>query len=641
MATYTASNAIKKIDTGDESGTWGDSTNNNADIIDRASNGYVSIQLPNGTNSYTLPLSTTAVLSLGHYKAIRFHGTPQGPFTVTLEQDNKPRVYMIYNNTNQTIIINQGTGNGAKVTIVSGDGAIVFADGAGANATVLDFTAQITGLGFFVGVSSGTVAASKAVVVDSSKDITGFRNVTATGTVTVNTLAIGQASIIESELEMIDGLTAGTVAASKAVVVNANKDVSSFRNLSATGTVTANTLAIGSASITESELERLDGITPGTVAALKTVTVDSNKDVSGFRNITTDNGGSITAGASVIAGANFSIGNAVLTETELERLDGLTAGTVTLNKVVTVNSSKDVTGFRNLSATGTITAGTLAIGQASIVEAELERLDGIANGTVTANKVVTVNSNKDVSSFRNLTATGTITAGTFSGGGLGSLSGVTAGTVSASKAVIVDGNKDVTGFRNLTMTGGTFTAGLSTFNLLASFSTSHGISCSSYKPPSGVNEVVNFLSSGGNQRLAFQMGALPNQTIHQNGTTLQLKTAVLSTTRELTYPNSSGTFATTDQTIGFGQTWTNLTSSRAASTGQSSNVYQAPIRTITVSLTGASNISFSIYIGTNANMSNEVIVASGNSIHAIHVPPNHYYRVTMSGSTTFLWAELR
>ena len=62
MATYTASNAIKKIATGDESGTWGDSTNNNADIIDRASNGFVAIALT-GT-SYTLSLSTTAVLSL-------------------------------------------------------------------------------------------------------------------------------------------------------------------------------------------------------------------------------------------------------------------------------------------------------------------------------------------------------------------------------------------------------------------------------------------------------------------------------------------------------------------------------------------------------------------------------------------------
>ena len=35
------------------------------------------------------------------------------------------------------------------------------------------------------GVTAGTVSASKAVVVDSNKDITGFRNVTITGDLTV------------------------------------------------------------------------------------------------------------------------------------------------------------------------------------------------------------------------------------------------------------------------------------------------------------------------------------------------------------------------------------------------------------------------------------------------------------------------
>ena len=98
MATFTAANAIRKISTGDESGTWGDSTNNNFDIIDRASNGFASIALT-GT-SFTLALSTTGVLSNGHYKAINFTGTPGGTCTVTLAQNDKPRVYMILNNTN-------------------------------------------------------------------------------------------------------------------------------------------------------------------------------------------------------------------------------------------------------------------------------------------------------------------------------------------------------------------------------------------------------------------------------------------------------------------------------------------------------------------------------------------------------------
>ena len=74
------------------------------------------------------------------------------------------------------------------------------------------------------GVSVGTVAASKTVTVDSNKDVSSFRNLTATGAITAGSFVIGSADINENDLEAIDGVTAGTVAASKAVIVDTNKD---------------------------------------------------------------------------------------------------------------------------------------------------------------------------------------------------------------------------------------------------------------------------------------------------------------------------------------------------------------------------------------------------------------------------------
>jgi cytoskeletal protein CcmA (bactofilin family) len=265
MATYTSANAIKKISTGDESGTWGDSTNNNFDIIDRAANGFVSIAL-SGT-SYTLSLSTTAVLSDGHYKAINFTGTPGGTCTVTLEQNDKARLYMILNSTDQSLSITQGSG--ANVTIATTKSAIVLADGAGSGAAVTDFTAVIGGIST-LDVTAGTVSASKAVVVDSNKDITGFRNVTMTGELDAATLDIsGNADIdgtLETDAFSIAGTTVsataaelnyndtgaavGTVVASKTVTADANKDVASLRNLTLTGELDAATLDIsGNADI--------------------------------------------------------------------------------------------------------------------------------------------------------------------------------------------------------------------------------------------------------------------------------------------------------------------------------------------------------------------------------------------------------
>jgi len=105
-------------------------------------------------------------------------------------------------------------------------------------------------------------------------------------------LILGSTAVSSSaaELNLLDGSTAGTVVASKAVVVDANKDISSFRNITATGDVTMpeGDLILGSTAVTASatEINVLDGVTGGTVAASKGVVVDANKDVTGFRNVT-------------------------------------------------------------------------------------------------------------------------------------------------------------------------------------------------------------------------------------------------------------------------------------------------------------------------------------------------------------------
>jgi hypothetical protein len=60
--------------------------------------------------------------------------------------------------------------------------------------------------------------------------------ITSSGVVTATGFTIGSAVIVESELEMIDGITAGTALASKALVVDGNKDIGTLRNLTIDGT---------------------------------------------------------------------------------------------------------------------------------------------------------------------------------------------------------------------------------------------------------------------------------------------------------------------------------------------------------------------------------------------------------------------
>ena len=86
-----------------------------------------------------------------------------------------------------------------------------------------------------------------------------------TGTaITGTSFVIGSANIAEAELEQIDSITAGTVAASKAVVVDANKDIGSFRNITLTGELDAATLDVsGDADINgtlEADAITVDGV---------------------------------------------------------------------------------------------------------------------------------------------------------------------------------------------------------------------------------------------------------------------------------------------------------------------------------------------------------------------------------------------
>lgn len=105
------------------------------------------------------------------------------------------------------------------------DGTIANADIA---SSTIDLTAKVTGVlpAANAAASVGTVGATEIVTADSNKDTTGQRNITITGS-----YIIGSASMAEADLEQIDDLTAGTVTASKALVVDASKDLGDLGDL--------------------------------------------------------------------------------------------------------------------------------------------------------------------------------------------------------------------------------------------------------------------------------------------------------------------------------------------------------------------------------------------------------------------------
>ena len=134
-STYSTTLGIEKMGAGDQSGTWGTTTNFNWDIIDRII-GYSAITL--GSTSYTLdvraaaPSSGASNLQTGMYRVLNFGdaGDLGGNATVTISTATTS-VYFIAKNglsASRSIIFTQGTGV-ADFTLPAGKSALIYADG--------------------------------------------------------------------------------------------------------------------------------------------------------------------------------------------------------------------------------------------------------------------------------------------------------------------------------------------------------------------------------------------------------------------------------------------------------------------------------------------------------------------------------
>ena len=134
-STYTANSGIEKIGAGEQAGAWGTTTNNNLDILDRAINGVGAITLSGTTHTLT---TSDGTLSDGGFKVLVLGGSPSGTNTITISPNDQDKVYIVQNSTSQTATFTQGSG--ANVSIVAGSKKIIFADGAGSGAAVIDVT---------------------------------------------------------------------------------------------------------------------------------------------------------------------------------------------------------------------------------------------------------------------------------------------------------------------------------------------------------------------------------------------------------------------------------------------------------------------------------------------------------------------
>jgi len=359
-----------------------------------------------------------------------------------------------------------------------------------------------------------------------------------TGTaITGTSFVIGSADINETELETIDGVTAGTVAASKAVVVDSDKDISSFRNVTATtfignidavdgdfdGTLEADAITVAGVALATFVRDTVGNnmVSSNTETGI-TVTYDTSNDNLDF---------AINAAQTTITSllaTDIKIGEDDQTKIDFETADEIHFYAANVEQVYLGDnifgpqSDSDVdlgsTGVRwkdafidTVTTTGNLTVGgnftvngtTTTVATTNMVVADnlIELNNGassnsndsgivIERGSTGDNAIFMWDESADTFVLGTTTATGSstgnlsVTDGALQAGSLdisgnvdidgtletdalsiastavtstaaelNLLDGITAGTISASLAVIVDANKDIAGFRNINLTG--------------------------------------------------------------------------------------------------------------------------------------------------------------------------------------------
>jgi len=174
MATYVNDLRLKEIATGDESGTWGTSTNTNLELIADAFSYATKDCFATDADATETMADGVADEIRSLYLKVTSSATLTATRTLTLAPNTVSKTWIIENATTggQSISISQGSG--ANVTIPNGDTKIIYTDGAGAGAAVTDAFANLNVGDLTATNIAGTLTTAAQPNITSVGTLTGF-----------------------------------------------------------------------------------------------------------------------------------------------------------------------------------------------------------------------------------------------------------------------------------------------------------------------------------------------------------------------------------------------------------------------------------------------------------------------------------
>ena len=167
MATFVNNLRLKEIATGDESGTWGTSTNTNLELITDGFSFGTKQMSADANQTFTMP-DATADATRGLYLKITSAASLTATRAVTLGPNTINKVWIIENATTggQSITIKQGSGGSVEIATTATQ--MLYADGAGSGAAVAKVASAAGGVSYVAKTANYTTKNLEGVLANTN-----------------------------------------------------------------------------------------------------------------------------------------------------------------------------------------------------------------------------------------------------------------------------------------------------------------------------------------------------------------------------------------------------------------------------------------------------------------------------------------
>ena len=306
-STFSTNLAIELIGTGDQAGTWGNTTNTNlGTLIEQAISGYVTQSVSTGaTTTITIPDGSSGV---ARNMFIELTGT--GGASTVLEVPANKKLYFIYNNASDAVTVKVSGQTG--VSVAAGQKVILVSNGT----DVVEATTYLTAVPSSLTVTTLNATSASITTLSGTTATYASANITtATGT-TFSAATMGDQATTtflgaSANITTVTGTTAGFTSANITTVTGTTAGFTSANITTVTGTT---------AGFTSANITTVTGTT-GTfttssdgVGNLRNIPSAGAAKTSEYTLTTSDIGEFITIGTSgkvLVPNNTFATGNAI------------------------------------------------------------------------------------------------------------------------------------------------------------------------------------------------------------------------------------------------------------------------------------------------------------------------------------------